>query len=166
MPKRCAGLPCSRKNASQLTTLVRMTACRTHSLFAACALTAGLAGCAAQQLPVPAWVSVGAPQPMPTPRIDANAAPPVLLAMHFSSLSVARGHRWSADFVTGSSVASVEVRTNLFSIDAPRRGVGRFGFDLDVLDVPPIFIRKYRLRVIARNSAGLEVEQDLPFEIR
>ena len=86
--------------------------------------------------------------------------------MHFSSLSVARGSRWSGDFVTGSSVASVEVRTNLFSIDAPRRGIGRFGFDLDVLDAPPIFIRKYRLRVIARNSAGLEVEQDLPFEIR
>lgn len=103
---------------------------------------------------------------MPTPRIDSNDAAPQMLAMHFSSLSVRRGQTWSGRFVTGSSVASVEVRSNLFSIDVPRAGVGRFAFALRVLDVPPIFIRNYRLRVIARNSAGLQVEQDLPFTIR
>lgn len=103
---------------------------------------------------------------MPAPRIDSNDAPPQMLAMHFSSLNVARGQTWSGRFVTGSSVASVEVRTNLFSIDVPRAGVGRFAFTLRVIDVPPIFIRNYRLRVIARNSAGLQVEQDLPFAIR
>ena len=103
---------------------------------------------------------------MPTPRIDSNLAPPQILAMHFSSLSVTRGQTWSGQFVTGSSVASVEVRTNLFSIDVPRAGVGRFAFAVRVLDLPPIFIRNYRLRVIARNSAGLALEQDLPFAIR
>jgi len=86
--------------------------------------------------------------------------------MHFSSLDVRRGRRWSGEFVTGTSVASVEVRTNLFSIDVPRVGFGRFAFDLDVLDAPPIFVRAYALRVIARNSAGEEYEQDLPLRIR
>jgi hypothetical protein len=86
--------------------------------------------------------------------------------MHFSTLDVRRGGRWSGEFVTGTSVASIEVRTNLFSVDVPRIGYGRFAFDLDVLDAPPIFVRPYRLRVIARNSAGAEYEQDLPLWIR
>ncbi len=86
--------------------------------------------------------------------------------MHFSTLQVRRGERFAGEFVTGTNVASVEVRTNLFSIDVPRTGYGRFAFVLNVLDAPPIFIRPYRLRVIARNSAGSEFEQDLPFEIR
>lgn len=86
--------------------------------------------------------------------------------MHFSTLDVRRGELFSGEFVTGTNVASIEVRTNLFSIDVPRTGYGRFAFTLDVLDTPPIFIRPFRLRVIARNSAGAEYERDLPFEIR
>jgi len=86
--------------------------------------------------------------------------------MRFSSLDVRRGGRWSGSFVTGTNVASVEVRTNLFSINVPHISPGRFVFVLDVLDTPPIFVRAYRLRVIARNSAGDEYEQDLPFRIR
>jgi hypothetical protein len=60
----------------------------------------------------------------------------------------------------------MEVRTNLFAIDVPKTGAGRFGFSLDVYDAPPIFLRKYRLRVIARNAEGKPVEEDAPFEIR
>ncbi len=86
--------------------------------------------------------------------------------MRFSSLDVRRGQRWSGAFVTGTDVASIEVRTNLFSINVPHRSPGRFAFSLDVLDTPPIFVRAYRLRVIARNSAGSEYEEDLPFRIR
>lgn len=86
--------------------------------------------------------------------------------MRFSSLDVRRGQRWSGSFVTGTNVASVEVRTNLFSIDVPRRAPGRFAFLLDVLDTPPIFVRAYRLRVIARNSVGDRYEENLPFRIR
>ena len=58
------------------------------------------------------------------------------------------------------------MRTNLFSINVPRRAPGRFAFTLNVLDTPPIFVRAYSLRVIARNSAGQEYEEDLPFRIR
>ncbi len=68
--------------------------------------------------------------------------------------------------MTTTNVASVEVRTNLFSIDVPRRTFGDFRFSLRVFDVPPIFIRGYRLRVIARNSAGQTSEEDLPLRIR
>ena len=86
--------------------------------------------------------------------------------MRFSSLDVSRGEHWSGAIVTGTNVASVEVRTNLFSINVPKQAPGIFGFDLNVLDTPPIFLRPYLLRVIARNSAGAEYEEDLPFRIR
>lgn len=91
---------------------------------------------------------------------------PRILALWFSGDEVLRGKTWSGEIVTTTNVASVEVRSNLFSIDVPRRAFGRFAFDLHVLDVPPIFLRAYLLRVIARNAAGVETEEDLPFRIR
>jgi hypothetical protein len=104
--------------------------------------------------------------PLPTPPIEPNGAPPRILSMRFSSLDVRRGQHWSGAIVTGTNVASVEVRTNLFSINVPKRSPGRFRFTLDVLDAPPIFVRAYSLRVIARNSAGRVYEEDLPFRLR
>ncbi len=124
-----------------------------------------LAGCASQPTDVPPNVSIGLAK-LPAPRLEPNNAPPSILAMRFSSLNIRRGQRWSGAFVAGTDVASIEVRTNLFSINVPHRSPGRFSFSVNVLDVPPIFVRAYRLRVIARNSAGDEYEEDLPFRIR
>lgn len=128
-------------------------------------LAALLTACASRPPDVPANVAIGL-EISPTPRVEPNDAQPRILAMRFSSLDVRRGQRWSGSFVTGTNVASVEVRTNLFSIDVPRRAPGRFAFLLDVLDTPPIFVRAYRLRVIARNSVGDRYEENLPFRIR
>jgi hypothetical protein len=116
--------------------------------------------------PVPSNTIVGADSALPTPKVESNDAPPKMLGMRFSSLDVRRGEHWSGRFVTSTNVASVEVRTSLFSINVPHVGPGRFQFTLDVLDTPPIFVRSYRLRVIARNSAGDGDEEDLPFRIR
>ena len=126
----------------------------------------GAAGCASQPAAVPANVTIGAPAQLPVPPVAGNNAPPHILAMRFSSLDVTRGGTWAGQIVTGTNVASVEVRTNLFSIDVPRTAFGRFAYSLDVLDAPPIFVRAYRLRVLARNSAGVVAEEDLPFHIR
>jgi hypothetical protein len=131
-----------------------------------CVLVLALTACASRLPDVPQLVSIGNPVALPTPQTAKNSAPPRLLAMHFSSLDVTRGSTWSGTFVTTTNVASVEVRTNLFSIDVPRKAFGRFSFTLDVFDTPPIFVRSYRLRVLARNSAGVISEQDLPFRIR
>jgi hypothetical protein len=98
--------------------------------------------------------------------LEPNDAPPQVLGMRFSSLDVRRGQHWSGQFVTGSNVASIEVRTNLFSINVPHLAPGWFSFNLDVLDTPPIFVRTYWLRVIARNSSGEKYEADMPFRIR
>lgn len=130
--------------------------------LASCAL---VAGCASRSPDPPANVATGFAA-LPAPRVEGNDAPPGILAMRFSSLDIRRGERWLGRFVTGTNVASLEVRTSLFSINVPKLAPGRFAFAVDVLDTPPIFVRSYRLRVIARNSAGLEYEEDLPFRIR
>lgn len=128
--------------------------------------TLALAACSSQAAGVPPNVKFGSAASLPPPAIASNGAPPRILAMRFSAPQVRRGQTWSGTIVTSTNVASVEVRTNLFSIDVPRRTFGTFAFSLRVLDVPPIFIRGYRLRVIARNSAGASTEEDLPFRIR
>jgi hypothetical protein len=129
-------------------------------------LAALLCGCAAHATPVPPNAVFGAASLTATPVPAPNDAPPHILAMRFSTADVRRGANWSGQIVTTTNVASVEVRTSLFSIDVPRTSFGRFAFQLHVLDVPPIFIRAYQVRVIARNSAGVEAEEDFPLRIR
>lgn len=124
-----------------------------------------LPACGSRLPDLPANVRIG-PAPLPLPRVEPNDALPKILGMRFSSLDIRRGQRWSGAIVTGTNVASVEVRTNLFSINVPHIAAGRFAFVLNVLDTPPIFVRAYRLRVIARNSAGNEYEENLPFRLR
>jgi hypothetical protein len=154
------GAPSEQETRSRAAESVRVL-----RAIAVCALI-GAAACASRPVAVPANVTLGASAHLPAARVASNDAPPYILAMHFSALDVARPGTWSGQFVTGTNVASVEVRTNLFSIDVPRTAFGRFAYSLDVLDVPPIFVRAYRLRVLARNSAGAVYEEDLPFRIR
>lgn len=139
-----------------------------RALRAIAAITAGaLTACSSAAPPAPANVYVGdfqktralAPQ-------RSNDAPPEITSIRFNSLDVKRGSVWEGQIDTSTNVASVEVRTNLFSINAKRPDYGHFNFKVDVFDVPSIFIRGYDLRVIARNSAGRETEEDLPFQIR
>lgn len=133
---------------------------------AAVLVLCALAACAPREVAVPSSVTFGPAGVLPTPRAAPNDAPPAIVAMRFSGNVVRRGETWTGSIITSTNVASVEVRTNLFSINVPRRTFGDFHFDLRVFDVPPIFIRAYRVRVIARNSAGEGVEEDLPFRIR
>jgi hypothetical protein len=134
-----------------------MHAAITVILFAACAGHTRIA---------PANVSFGARRALATPVSATNEAAPRIIAMHFSGNDIRRPGKWSGKVITTTNVASVEVRTNLFSINVPRRRFGEFAFELRLLDVPPIFIRAYTLRVIARNSAGTAVEEDFPMRIR
>jgi len=131
-------------------------------------LAVATSACVTHLPPVAANTSVGPalPASWPSPPAAAGDAAPRIVAAHFSSLEVKRGEIWSGTFVTGTNTASLEVRTNLFSINVPRTAYGRFAFDVDIYDTPSIFIRPYRLRVIARNTAGEETEEDLPFVIR
>jgi hypothetical protein len=135
-------------------------------LLALAVATAVFSGCASRQSPVPPNVSFGTAPLAKVPVATPNDAPPRILAIRFSTNDVRRRSTWTGEIVTGTNVASVEVRTSLFSIDVPRKDFGRFAFQLHVFDVPPIFIRAYQVRVIARNSSGVEAEEDFPLRIR
>jgi len=126
---------------------------------------AALCSCAGPPPVLPANALVGARAPGSVEAASTGAAPRIV-GMAFNSLDLARGSTWSGDFVTSSNVASLEVRSNLFSLNVPRTAFGRFHFDVDVYDLPPIFIRSYAVRIIARNTAGAEAEEDVPFRIR
>ncbi|HEY8315179.1 MAG TPA: hypothetical protein VIG51_13540 [Candidatus Baltobacteraceae bacterium] len=124
-------------------------------------------GCASAPVAAPANLRLGVPaRSLPAPVSRGSTAGPQIEAVDLSTTDVRRGSRWSGTIVTSTNVASVEVRTNLFSIDVPRTAFGRFAFAVDVFDLPPIFIRPYRLRVIARNAAGRAAEEDLPLRFR
>ena len=99
--------------------------------------------------------------------MSSPGSPPQIVHIAYEP-SVTRGpdQRFSGTIWASSNVASVEVRTNLFSINARKTGAGLFRFDALVYDLPPIFVRPYRLRVIARTTEGVEAEEDLPFRIR
>ncbi len=126
-----------------------------------------LAACASPPTQIPSNAVVGnVPKAWATPPILPKAAAPRIVAMHFSSLDVRRGQVWRASFVVSTNTKAMEVRTNLFAINVPRIAAGRFAFSLDVFDTPPIFLRGYRLRVIARNAAGAATEENAPFRIR
>lgn len=150
----------------------------------ACLAFICVVACASPPPPVPDNVAVRLPfggsvkrlHATAQPIVAANDAPPQIKTMYFNALEVCRrphpdcandeGNEWFGRILTSTNVASVEVRTNLFSINVPRTDFGKFAFKVDVIDLPPIFVRDYRLRVIARNSAGVAVEEDLPFRIR
>jgi hypothetical protein len=126
-----------------------------------------VSGCAPARpdLPTNASVGAGVRATWPTPRIAAPQAPAEIQAMHFSSLDVRLGGDWSGEFVASSNTASIEIATNLFGFSVPRSRIGDFRFRFHLLDVPPFFVRAYPLRVIARNAAGEQRVQIVPFRI-
>lgn len=114
---------------------------------------------------MPANVSIGSGMPA-SPESAAADAPPRILAARFNTLDVVHPAVWSGTIVTTSNVASVELRTNQFSLNVPRPTFGVFSFSVNVYDLPAEFLRRYSLRIIARNTAGVAVEEDAPFSIR
>lgn len=96
------------------------------------------------------------PAPWPTPAVAAPDAPPTIQRVWFSTLHLRAGGGFRGAVVTGTNVASVEIRTAVFSINAPREGFGRFAFQLHILEFPPMLKHTYPMQIIARNAAGTE----------
>jgi cytochrome oxidase Cu insertion factor (SCO1/SenC/PrrC family) len=89
----------------------------------------------------------------------------VIQAIRFSSANARLGTVWDGDVVASTNTARVEFATNLFDFSAPRTQPGRFHFRFRMIDVPETLVRPYILHVIARNTAGVPQEIDLPFRI-
>jgi cytochrome oxidase Cu insertion factor (SCO1/SenC/PrrC family) len=126
-----------------------------------------LAGCVQALPPKPKLLFIGATVPADWPRPQARAldATPEIAAIRFSAAEARLGTDWDGDVVASTNTASVEFATNLFDFSAPRTAPGRFHFRFHLIDVPTTLVRPYVLHVIARNTAGLPNEIDLPFRI-
>jgi hypothetical protein len=125
-----------------------------------------LGGCAPIPASVPANVSTVDVAALPSPAAAAGSAAPRIVGARFNTLDVRRPQQWSGTIVTSTNVASVELKTNQFSLNIPRESFGVFRFRINVYDLPAEFIRRYSLRIIARNTAGDEAEEDVPFRVR
>jgi hypothetical protein len=103
------------------------------------------------------------PQPLPTAPVATPNAPPRIVRIWFSTLTLRPGTWFDGTIVGSSNVASVEVRTAAFSINSTQVAPGVYHFHMRVLELPPLSRRhSYELYIIARNTPGdeaVEVEQ-------
>lgn len=129
---------------------------RTALVLAALAATA-TAGCtdAPQGRALQSAAILQSPNPWPTPQV-VNDGPPHIAAFWMNETAIPSGSTWVGRAVTGTNVASLEVRTESFSFVAERTAFGQFRFKQRVLDIIPPYRRAYTLQVIARNAAGQE----------
>ena len=99
-------------------------------LLAAIAFALSSGGCASKPTPVPSnlIVSAKAPRAWPATPIAPPNAPPKIVLVWMSSLTIVSGIWLDGAIVTSTNVASVEVRTAAFSIDSDHVGPGRFRF--------------------------------------
>ena len=128
-----------------------------------CAALALLGACDAKPVtpPVNLVVAPREPAALPTAPVRRSDAPPQLVRIWMSTLTLHPGMWFDGAIVASTNVASVEVRTAAFSINAEHVAPGSFRFHTRVLELPPLSRRhSYQLCIIARNTAGeRQVEQ-------
>jgi len=111
-------------------------------------------------------VSAKPPQPWPTAITASPDAKPEIVRVWLSRRDLQPGGFIDGKIATSTNVASLEVRTVVFSINAERSDFGQFHFHLHILDVPGISRgRNYDMQVIARNAAGVENVQTTKLEM-
>ena len=120
------------------------------------ALLTGCASDVSTQLSDLVVVAPAMPATWPTPTVAAPDAPPAIEKIWMSTLHLTAGGGFEGAVVTSTNVASVEIRTAIFSINAPRSAFGRFAFKLHILEFPPMLKHTYPMQIIARNAAGVE----------
>ncbi len=103
---------------------------------------------------------------MPSATIATPNAPPRIVRIWFSTLTIRPGTWFDGTIVGSSNVASVEVRTAAFSINSEQVGPGVYHFHMRVLELPPLSRRHwYELYIIARNTPGDQFVEEAPLRV-
>ncbi|MGC1380870.1 MAG: hypothetical protein WA814_07575 [Candidatus Baltobacteraceae bacterium] len=111
-------------------------------------------------------VSAKQPRAWPTAPVAAPNAPPQIVAMWFSTLTLHPGDWFDGTIVASTNVASVEVRTAAFSINSTHVAPGIYRFHTRVLELPPLSRRhSYDLYIIARNTPGVQEVVHAPLTV-
>jgi hypothetical protein len=128
----------------------------------------GVTGCSPAPVSMPSNLTVSAklPQPLPRAPVAQPNAPPQIVAMWFSTLTLTPGSWFDGTIVGSTNVASVEVRTAAFSINSKQIAPGVYHFHMRVLELPPLSRRhSYELYIIARNTPGDQSVEKAPLRI-
>ena len=126
------------------------------------------AGCSTKPVPVPLNLTVSEKQPhaWPTPPLAKPDAPPRIVRVWFSTLTIRPGMWFDGSIVVSTNVASVEVRTAAFSINSTHVAPGLYRFHTHVLELPPVSRRHwYDLFIIARNTPGVQEVEEAPLRV-
>jgi hypothetical protein len=137
--------------------------------LAATALAVMLGACESKPLAVPQniLVSATAPRVWPAAPVLPPGDAPRLIQIWLSTLTLEPGIWFDGTIVAGTNVASVEVRTAAFSINASHVSPGVFRFHTRVLELPPLSRRhSYELNIIARNTAGERIVEQVTLSVR
>lgn len=138
-------------------------------LLYAGALCLTFAACASKSIATPPNLVIAAAKPRvwPTAPVAAPDARPRIVRVWMSSLTIESGTWLDGAIVASTNVASLEVRTAAFSINADHVGPGLFQFHTHVLELPPLARRHtLDLSIIARNAAGDQTQEYAPLSIR
>ena len=111
-------------------------------------------------------VSAKQPRAWPTPLVATANAPPRILRIWLSTLTLEPGTWFDGEILVSTNVASVEVRTAAFSINSDHVAPGVYRFHTHVLELPPLSRRhSYELYIIARNTPGSESVEEAPLRV-
>ena len=98
--------------------------------------------------------------------VAAPNAPPRIVRIWFSTLTLEPGIWFDGTIVASTNVASVEVSTAAFSINSTHVAPGIYHFHTHVLELPPLSRRHwYELYIIARNTPGDRQVEDAPLRV-
>jgi hypothetical protein len=93
--------------------------------------------------------------------------PPRIVAVEMSAREIRAGQTILGHVTTSTNVASVEARVRGYSAVFSKRGVGEFALNYTLPSMIPWFVHgTYMVRVIARNTAGVQAVRELPVRLR
>jgi hypothetical protein len=127
-----------------------------------------LTGCSTKPVAVPLNLTVSQKQPRawPAPPVATPNAPPRIVRIWLSTLTIEPGSWFDGTILVSTNVASVEVRTAAFSINSTHVAPGIYRFHTHVLELPPLSRRHwYELYIIARNTPGIQAVEEAPLRV-
>jgi hypothetical protein len=93
-------------------------------------------------------------------------AAPQILWIRLSSTTPHAGDALDVTVLTSSNVASVELRVGGYGESMPKTDVGHFEMTSTVPRLPFFMSHNLTLQIIARNTAGAAVQQNVPLQVR
>ncbi len=109
-----------------------------------------------------------APAPVATPAVvmlPPDALPQILWIALSSTIPHA-GDTLAVTVLASSNVASVELRVGGYGVSMNKTDAGHFESTSQVPSLPFFVNHNVTLQIIARNSAGISIEQDVPIQVR